>query len=99
MLQSSEVMFEGANKALESFTEWGKPWLFIDNALGIPGLSEQDREAIRVVWAEAINEQNWQSDNLETHTAAADRRLQIKCPWLTPLAREEVIRAASYQWR
>jgi tetratricopeptide (TPR) repeat protein len=40
-------LFPKANRAIESFTEWDKPWLFLDNVLGIPGLSEKDQEAIR----------------------------------------------------
>jgi hypothetical protein len=86
-------------QAAESFTEWSAPWRFLEAVLTHASLSETDRIVARNVWAHACGAMHWQERDLSSGIAAAEQELEGAFPWLSPVAREHFVRAASYEWR
>jgi hypothetical protein len=86
-------------KSMESFATWSKPWEFLQSVLIYEGLSATDQEWARAVWAEACKSGHWCSSELSVGSVNADRALTERYPWLSTLARAQVVQAASYQWR
>jgi len=86
-------------QAAESFTDWSAPWRFLETVLTHTSLSETDRIVARNVWAHACGAAHWQGCDLPSGIAAAEQALSRAFPWLSPIAREQFVRAASYEWR
>lgn len=90
-------MRDGVVAAIEAFDAWERPWEFSSSVSGSPTLTPDDRAVAHQVWLAACDARNWQ------HAASAqtvvNRTLQEQFPWLTELARAQLIRAASYEWK
>jgi hypothetical protein len=86
-------------QAAESFTDWSAPWRFLEAVLTHTNLSETDRIMARNVWAHACGAALWQERDVSAGIVAAEQALNVAFPWLSPIAREHFVRAASYEWR
>ena len=87
-------------KAIESFDAWGTPWEFFASVSAFPALEDDDRQLLDEAWASVCNRNIWLSvDNLTSGVAAAEASLSESFPWLSPLACQQLARAAAYQWR
>lgn len=83
--------------AIEAFDAWGHPWTFLRSVVACPTLTVDDRAVVHEVWQVACDAEHWQ------HTASTqmvlNQALRERFPWLTERARDQLIRAASYEWK
>jgi hypothetical protein len=87
-------------QAIESFDSWSTPWEFYPNVLAFPALNDADRESLEQAWSAACDQNVWLStDSLVAGVAATEAVLGERFPFLSTLARQQLARAASYQWR
>lgn len=87
-------------KAIESFDSWSTPWTFFATASAFPSLGTDDRQLLEQAWTSACDRDMWISiDNLASGAAAVEDALSERFPWLSPLARRQLARAAAYEWR
>ena len=87
-------------KAIESFESWSKPSEFFERASAFPTLDDADRQLLEQVWESACDSNIWISaETLVAGSAVAENNLAQNFPWLSPLACQQLTRAASYQWR
>ena len=89
-----------AAKVVESFDSWDTPWEFFTSVSASQALNDEDRRLLEEAWASACNRSIWIStDNLASGVVAAETALSESFPWLSPLACQQLARAAAYQWR
>ena len=91
--------FPRISSAFENFADWSSPWKFMSTVTCVWPVNAGELTAMNQVWAEAMSETHWTSDDLPACASRAKVALAEKYPWLTPGARENLARAASYQWR
>lgn len=82
--------------AIEAFDAWAQPWTLLDDVMARPTLTSADRELVQKVWQEAGDARHWSHGDGARDTGLA---LQKHFPWLTERARDQLVRAASYEWR
>ena len=91
---------ENVVKAVESFDSWSTPWEFFASVCAFPALGDDDGQLLEQAWTSACDRSIWLSiDNLASGVAAAEATLSESFPWLSPLACQQLARAAAYQWR
>jgi hypothetical protein len=87
-------------KAIEDFQSWQKPGSFFATVSANQELQGADRLALQQLWAAACDRNLWLSaESLVAGVAASEADLGRRFPWLSGLARQQLARAASYQWR
>lgn len=84
---------------VEGFTNWSKPWCFLEAVLTHEDLSDADRIVIRNIWADTCCATHWEQRTLFDGSEAASRALKSAHPWLTLLARTYFVRAATHEWQ
>ncbi|WP_062538119.1 hypothetical protein [Pseudomonas abietaniphila] len=81
---------------IEKFEVWEQSGSFYEALSASPSLDDNARDLLHIVWASAIDCPSWRmSNDLEDGRSFADARL----PWLSELARWQLVNAVSYQWR
>jgi hypothetical protein len=81
---------------IEKFEVWERPGSFYEALSASPSLDDNARDPLHIVWAAAIECPSWRKSNdLEDGRSFADARF----PWLSELARRQLVNAVSYQWR
>ncbi|WP_150105022.1 hypothetical protein [Pseudogulbenkiania ferrooxidans] len=91
--------FEETNLAVEAFSEWSMPWLFMENILSNPSLSVAAIDVLLDVWNKALEEKYWKDADLSACSQIAKADLAANFPQLKIETIEAIVRAASYQWR
>lgn len=86
--------------AIESFDCWEQPWTFYESVSSLPTLDSNDRETLNRVWEVAMESEGWRaSKDFADASSLANARLASGFPWLTTVARRQLVNGASYQWR
>lgn len=86
------------NSAIEEFTNWQQPWAFFETIKKTYGLNEEALTTWQRVWALACQAEYWRSKDISQCMNLAREALQHAFPWLSMLAIEHIIKAASYEW-
>ena len=87
------------NSAIEEFSEWQQPWTFFEVIHQSSILNEEQLATWQRVWGLACQAEYWQTADLSQCTKFATEALQLAFPWLSMLAIEQIIKAASYEWQ
>ena len=82
--------------AIEAFDAWTLPWTFLDYVMARPTLTSADRTLVQQLWQEACDARHWSHGDGARDAGLA---LQQHFPWLTERVRDQLVRAASYEWR
>jgi hypothetical protein len=86
------------NSAIESFDNWRCPWLFFSSVSAL--LESSALDELKRIWKIALQEDEYLSwSNLEHGCSVSDASLSTNYPWLSPEARRQLVRGASFQWR
>lgn len=85
--------------AVEGFTDWSKPWRFLESVLTHTDLSDEDRVVVRRIWADVCSAAHWAERKLFEGSEAANQALKAAHPWLSLVARAHFVRAAAYEWQ
>lgn len=86
-------------EALNTFLDWEKPWTFYDVVLGRLSHSIDDQEEFERIWVEACRADHWQHSELARGCDACAHALARSFSWLPEVARAQIVRAASFQWK
>ncbi len=84
---------------VEGFTDWSRPWRFLESVLSHGSLSDADQVVVRGIWAEVCSSTHWEGCDLATGRDAADQVLRRSFTWLSDMARLHFVRAAAYEWK
>lgn len=84
---------------IEDFTDWARPWRFLEAVMSHKSFTDADRIVVRSVWAEACSSMHWEGGDLTIGSHFASEALCTSAAWLSDIARSHLIRAASYEWR
>lgn len=87
------------NSAIEGFTNWQQPWTFFEVIQQTPGLNEPTLATWQQVWDLACQAEHWQSSDRHQCMKFASDAVQQTFPGLSMLAIEQILKAASYEWR
>jgi hypothetical protein len=87
-------------KAIERFDSWATPWQFITDVSSALASNPGDGQLLEQIWVAAGDREIWLSaDTLASGAAAVEAVLLERFPWLSPLACQQLVRGAAYQWR
>lgn len=86
-------------EVIERYDAWSLPWQFMAQVSSDPSLDADDVRELQRVWAEACESRLWVSGTLEEGRERSEAFMAARFPWLTAFSREQISRAASYQWR
>lgn len=87
------------NSAIEGFTNWQQPWTFFEVIQQTTSLNKDALATWQRIWGLVCQAEHWQSEDANQCTNLARDALQRTFPWLSTLAIEYIIKAASYEWR
>jgi hypothetical protein len=87
------------NQVLGGFQEWGRPWEYIQTALGRQGLQGLEIQLIDELWAEATDAKHWLQPSFQSSNESIRKKLAVTHPWLSTEAIGSLIRGASYEWK
>lgn len=85
--------------AFSRYTSWSLPWKYMLDVHSFPDLSEANQVTIEKIWAEINSEKIWAKASPTPGTELAIELLKNNYPWLSQKSIENLIRAASYNWK
>ena len=84
--------------SIENFDRWDRPWDFYPYVSSL--LAPNTREELERIWAAANDTASWATGkDLTQGCSLADARLSNSYPWLSVVARRQLVKGAAYQWR
>lgn len=83
---------------IESFNDWGKPWIFYRYVINNPQISKEEKNEFKKIYKQASDFELWNFPDLAEGAKNSTKYLEANTNF-SEKAIKQIVNAIAYEWR